>query len=93
MPVETTQDRYDTITEHAQKVGSAPDAVAQVLKEAFPEPAKATGVLVDHPDYLSWKHFRPGARLSHVARYWNLTSSNNSRLVQSLRPRLLRATR
>ena len=36
MPVETTQDRYDTITEHSRKEIPVPDAVAQALKETYP---------------------------------------------------------
>ena len=36
MPVETTQDRYDTITEHSRKDISETDAVAQALKETYP---------------------------------------------------------
>jgi hypothetical protein len=36
MPVETTQERYDTITEHSRKDISVPDAVAQALKETYP---------------------------------------------------------
>lgn len=36
MPVETTQDRYDQITEHSRKEIPVPDAVAQALKETYP---------------------------------------------------------
>jgi hypothetical protein len=36
MPVETTQDRYDTITEHSRKEIPVADAVAQALKETYP---------------------------------------------------------
>lgn len=36
MPVETTQDRFDTITEHSRKEIPVPDAVAQALKETYP---------------------------------------------------------
>jgi hypothetical protein len=36
MPVETTQDRFDTITEHSRKDIPVPDAVAQALKETYP---------------------------------------------------------
>jgi hypothetical protein len=36
MPVETTQDRYDSITEHSRKDIPVPDAVAQALKETYP---------------------------------------------------------
>ena len=36
MPVETTQDRYDTITEHSRKDIPVPEAVAQALKETYP---------------------------------------------------------
>jgi hypothetical protein len=39
MPVETTQDRYDTITEHSRKEIPVPDAVAQALKETYPAQA------------------------------------------------------
>jgi len=36
MPVETTQDRFDTITEHSRKDIPVPDAVAQALKDTYP---------------------------------------------------------
>ena len=36
MPVETTQDRYDQITEHSRKDISVADAVAQALKDTYP---------------------------------------------------------
>jgi hypothetical protein len=36
MPVETTQARYDEITEHSRKDIPVPDAVAQALKETYP---------------------------------------------------------
>jgi hypothetical protein len=36
MPVETTQERYDAITEHSRKDIPVPDAVAQALKETYP---------------------------------------------------------
>ena len=36
MPVETTQDRYDQITEHSRKEIPVPGAVAQALKETYP---------------------------------------------------------
>lgn len=36
MTVETTQDRYDQITEHSRKDIPVPDAVAQALKETYP---------------------------------------------------------
>jgi len=36
MPVETTQARYDAITDHSQKDIPVPDAVAQALKETYP---------------------------------------------------------
>ena len=36
MPVETTQARYDTITDHSQKDIPVPEAVAQALKETYP---------------------------------------------------------
>jgi hypothetical protein len=41
MPVETTQDRYDTITEHSRKEIPVADAVAQALKETYPAQAAA----------------------------------------------------
>lgn len=47
MPVETTQDRFDTITEHSRKDIPVPDAVAQALKETYPvqkEAVAATAV-------------------------------------------------
>jgi hypothetical protein len=72
MSVETTQDRYDTITEHSRKEIPVPEAVAQALKETYPEPAKSTVALVDHPEYLAWKNFAPGAKVVYAARYWNL---------------------
>ena len=77
MPVETTQDRYDAITEHSRKEIPVPDAVAQALKETYPEPAKPAVMLVDHPEYLAWKNFAPGAKVVYAARYWNLASPNN----------------
>ena len=36
MPVETTQARYDTITNHSEKDIPVPDAIAQALKETYP---------------------------------------------------------
>lgn len=36
MPVETTQARYDDITEHSRKEIPVPDAVAQALNETYP---------------------------------------------------------
>jgi len=36
MPVETTQARYDAITDHSQKDIPVADAVAQALKETYP---------------------------------------------------------
>ena len=77
MPVKTTQDRYDTITEHSRKEIPVADAVAQALKETYPEPAKPAVVLVDHPGYLAWKNFAPGAKVVYAARYWNLASPTN----------------
>lgn len=77
MPVETTQDRYDAITERSRKKIPVPDAVAQALKETYPEPAKPAVMLVDHPEYLAWKNFAPGAKVVYAARYWNLASPNN----------------
>ena len=76
MPVETTQARYDDITEHGRKEIPVPDAVAQALKETYPEPEKAAAALVDRPEYLAWKNFRPGAKVVYAARYWNLAASN-----------------
>jgi hypothetical protein len=77
MPVETTQERYDTITEHSRNNILVPDAVAQALKETFPEPAKPAVALVDHPEYLAWKNFAPGAKVVYAARYWTLADPNN----------------
>ncbi len=77
MPVKTTQDRYDTLTEHSRKEIPIPDAVAQALKETYPEPATSTVALVDHPDYLAWKNFAPGAKVVYAARYWNLAGLNH----------------
>jgi hypothetical protein len=77
MPVETTQDRYDTITEHGRKEIPVRDAVAQALKETHPEPAKSAVVLVDHPEYLAWKNFIPGSKVVYAARYWTLADPNN----------------
>ena len=39
--------------------------------------AKPAAALVDRPEYLVWKNFRPGAKVVYAARYWNLTGSNN----------------
>ena len=36
MPVETTQARYDAITDHSEKDIPVPDAIAQALKETYP---------------------------------------------------------
>jgi hypothetical protein len=77
MPVETTQDRYDTITEQSRNNIPVPDAVAQALKETYPEPAMPAVALVDHPAYLAWKNFAPGAKVVYAARYWTLADSNN----------------
>ncbi|MBH0195975.1 MAG: hypothetical protein HP494_10375 [Nitrospira sp.] len=76
MPVETTQDRYDAITEHSRKEISIPDAVARALQETYPEAAKSAVALVDSPEYLAWKNFRPGAKVVYAARYWNLAGTN-----------------
>ncbi len=76
MPVETTQARYDDITEYGRKEIPVPDAVAQALKETYPEPEKPAAALVDRPEYLAWKNFRPGAKVVYAARYWNLAASN-----------------
>ena len=77
MPVETTQNRYDVITDHSRKEIPVPDAVAQALKETYPEPAKPAVTLVDHPAYLAWKNFAPGTKVVYAARYWNLASPTN----------------
>ncbi len=77
MPVETTQARYDDITEHGRKEIPVPDAVARALKETYPEPAKDAVALVDRPEYLAWKTVAPGAKVVYAARYWNLASPNN----------------
>ncbi|MDP1767502.1 MAG: hypothetical protein Q8L74_01725 [Nitrospirota bacterium] len=42
MPIETTQARYDEITEHSRKDIPVPDAVAQALKETYPGQSWAT---------------------------------------------------
>jgi hypothetical protein len=76
MPVESTQARYDDITEHGRKEIPVPDAVAQALKETYPEPDKAAAALVDRPEYLAWKNFAPGAKVVYAAKYWNLAASN-----------------
>jgi len=76
MPVKATQDRYDTITEQSRKEIAVPDAVAQALKETYPEPAKPAVVLVDRSEYLAWKNFAPGAKVVYAARYWNLADPN-----------------
>ena len=76
MPVETTQDRYDTITTQNRNEVSVPDAVAQALKETYPEPAEPAVALVDSPEYLAWKNFAPGAKVVYAARYWNLADQN-----------------
>jgi len=33
--------------------------------------------LVDHPEYLAWKNFAPGAKVVYAARYWNLNGQNH----------------
>ena len=38
--------------------------------------AKAAVALVDYPEYLAWKNFRPGAKVVYAARYWNLAGPN-----------------
>jgi len=76
MPVATTQDRYDTITEHGRKDIPVPDGVAQALKETSPEPAKPAVALAHYPEYLAWKNFAPGAKVVYAARYWHLTGPN-----------------
>ena len=48
MPVETTQDRYDRITEHSRKDISVPDAVAQALKEPYPAQPTAAPAVPSH---------------------------------------------
>lgn len=77
MPVATTQDRYDTITEHGRKDIPVPHGVAQALKETFPEPAKPAVALAHYPEYLAWKNFAPGAKVVYAARYWTLADPNN----------------
>jgi len=52
MPVETTQARYDAITEHSRKDIPVPDAVAQALKETYsaqagPAPVTASPLVTD----------------------------------------------
>ena len=42
IPVEKTQDRYDTITEHSRKEIPVPDAVAQAIRETAPASAQPT---------------------------------------------------
>jgi hypothetical protein len=49
MPVETTQERYDTITEHSRKDIPVPDAVAQALKETYPAQSGMTPAAVAPP--------------------------------------------
>jgi hypothetical protein len=49
MPVETTQERYDTITEHSRKDIPVPDAVAQALKETYPAQSGMTPAAVSPP--------------------------------------------
>jgi hypothetical protein len=41
MPVEVTQDRYDSITEHSRKDIPVPDAVAQAIRETAPAIAQS----------------------------------------------------
>ena len=45
MPVETTQARYDAITQHSQKDIPVSDAVAQALKETYPAEGGTTPVV------------------------------------------------
>jgi hypothetical protein len=47
-----------------------PEATAKIA-------AKPSVALVDRPEYLVWKNFRPGAKVVYAARYWNLASRNN----------------
>ena len=49
MPVETTQARYDEITEHSRKDIPVPDAVAQALKETYPNQSGAMPATVVPP--------------------------------------------
>jgi len=49
MPVETTQARYDEITEHSRKDIPVPDAVAQALKETYPAQSGATPATAPPP--------------------------------------------
>ena len=60
----------------------APGATNPLLRPASadsspPEPAKPAVALVDHPEYLAWKNFAPGAKVVYAARYWNLAGPNN----------------
>ena len=77
MPAELTQDRYDAITDHSRKEIPVRDAVAQALQETHPEQVKPSVALVDHPEYLAWKHFAPGTKVVYAARYWNLAGTND----------------
>ncbi|TKB78691.1 MAG: hypothetical protein E8D42_04460 [Nitrospira sp.] len=58
---------------------SAPSHRALAVDEccATEATAKPAAVLVDRPEYLAWKNFRPGAKVVYAARYWNLAGSNN----------------
>ncbi len=47
-----------------------PEATAKIA-------AKAAVALIDYPEYLAWKNFRPGAKVVYAARYWNLAGPNN----------------
>ncbi|MEQ1794402.1 MAG: hypothetical protein ABL970_09450 [Nitrospira sp.] len=49
MPVETTQDRFDTITEHSRKEIPVSDAVAQALKETYPAESGTTSAQASPP--------------------------------------------
>jgi hypothetical protein len=77
MPVDITQNRYDTITEQSRNNIPVPDAVAQALKDTYPEPAKPAVALADSPEYLAWRNFTPGAKVVYAARYWTLADPNN----------------
>jgi hypothetical protein len=59
MPVETTQDRYDTITEHSRKEIPVPEAVAQALKETHPVQAWTAPVPASQPVSVSEKRAVP----------------------------------
>ena len=59
MPVETTQDRFDTITEHSRKEIPVPDAVAQALKETYPGQSGTASATASPPATESEKRTVP----------------------------------